>query len=90
MTPPPHPVLSERQIIGCLKSCKLRAVNTPSANDRFIAFHAIRTGSRPTTTHAPTQAVRSEIEKFFVATDELESKELKFLWLEGGRRPGNG
>jgi inorganic pyrophosphatase len=27
--------------------------------------------------------VRSEIEKFFVATDELESKELKFLGWKG-------
>jgi inorganic pyrophosphatase len=32
--------------------------------------------------------VRSEIEKFFVATDELEDKELKFLGWKG-RKTGS-
>ena len=41
----------------------------------------------PAETHPVPKQVRQEIEKFFVATDELEDKQLKFL---GWKSPKTG
>jgi inorganic pyrophosphatase len=54
-----------------------------SAMTASLRSRAIRTANRPTTTRDLPKQVRSEIEKFFVATDELEDKELKFLGWKG-------
>ena len=53
-------------------------------NDRLIAVprHSHREQADHDARDLP-KPVRSEIEKFFVATDELESKELKFLGWKG-------
>ena len=64
-------------IIGVLEVVQTEAGRHPIRNDRIIAVP--RHSHREQAEHAsdlPKQ-VRSEIEKFFVATDELESKELK-------------
>ena len=63
------------------------AARPPRTRSAIIAsspFRGIRNRERNErdASDLPKQ-VRSEIEKFFVATDELESKELKFLGWKG-------
>jgi inorganic pyrophosphatase len=78
------------KIIGVLEVMQTEGGKHAIRNDRLIAV--------PRDSHREQAAadardlskqVRSEIEKFFVATDELENKELKFLGWKGpktGRR----
>jgi len=71
-------------IIGVLEVVQTEAGKHPIRNDRIIAVprHSHRERNERDASDLPKQ-VRSEIEKFFVATDELESKELKFLGWKG-------
>ena len=72
------------KIIGVLEVVQSEKGKKPLRNDRLIAVP--RDSHRE---HADKDArdlpkpVRKEIEKFFVATDELEDKELKFLGWKG-------
>jgi inorganic pyrophosphatase len=72
------------KIIGVLEVVQTEGGKNAIRNDRVIAVP--RDSHREQANHdardLPKQA-RSEIEKFFVATDELESKELKFLGWKG-------
>jgi inorganic pyrophosphatase len=72
------------KIIGVLEVVQTEGGKNAIRNDRLIAVP--RDSHREQADHdardLPKQ-VRSEIEKFFVATDELEDKELKFLGWKG-------
>jgi inorganic pyrophosphatase len=72
------------KIIGVLEVVQTEGGKHAIRNDRFIAVprHSHREQADHDARDLPKQ-VRSEIEKFFVATDELESKELKFLGWKG-------
>jgi len=72
------------KIIGVLEVVQTEGGKHAIRNDRLIAVP--RDSHREQADHdardLPKQ-VRMEIQKFFVATDELESKELKFLGWKG-------
>jgi inorganic pyrophosphatase len=72
------------KIIGVLEVMQTEGGKHAIRNDRLIAVprHSHREQAAADARDLPKQ-VRSEIEKFFVATDELESKELKFLGWKG-------
>jgi inorganic pyrophosphatase len=73
------------KIIGVLEVVQKERGKQKIRNDRLIAVprDSHREKSEDDARELPKQ-VRQEIEKFFVATDELEDKELKFL---GWKRP---
>jgi inorganic pyrophosphatase len=72
------------KIIGVLEVLQKEAGERPIRNDRLIAVprDSHREKSEDNARDLPKQ-VREEIEKFFVATDELEDKTLKFLGWKG-------
>jgi inorganic pyrophosphatase len=72
------------KIIGVLEVVQTEDGKHAIRNDRLIAVprHSHREQAENDARDLPKQ-VRTEIEKFFVATDELESKELKFLGWKG-------
>ena len=72
------------KIIGVLEVVQTEGGKHAIRNDRLIAVpcHSHREQADHDARDLP-KPVRSEIEKFFVATDELESKELKFLGWKG-------
>src|SRR3954468_474405 len=72
------------KIIGVLEVLQKERGKQKIRNDRLIAVprDSHREKSEDDARELPKQ-VRQEIEKFFVATDELEDKELKFLGWKG-------
>jgi inorganic pyrophosphatase len=72
------------KIIGVLEVVQTEGGKHAIRNDRLIAVprHSHREQAEQDARELPKQ-LRSEIEKFFVATDELEEKELKFLGWKG-------
>jgi inorganic pyrophosphatase len=72
------------KIIGVLEVLQNEKGKKPIRNDRLIGVprHSHREKSDKDARDLPKQ-VREEIEKFFVATDELEDKTLKFLGWKG-------
>ncbi|PWT75682.1 MAG: inorganic pyrophosphatase [Proteobacteria bacterium] len=72
------------KIIGVLQVQQSERHRKPIRNDRLIAVprHSHREKADKDARDLPTP-MRQEIEKFFVAADELESKELKFLGWKG-------
>lgn len=72
------------KIIGVLEVLQLKKGKHKLRNDRLIAVprDSHREQADRDARELPKQ-VRNEIEKFFVATDELEDKELKFLGWKG-------
>jgi inorganic pyrophosphatase len=72
------------KIIGVLEVLQSERGKKPIRNDRLIAVprDSHREKADKDARDLP-KPVRQEIEKFFVATDELESKELKFLGWKG-------
>src|SRR2546423_15396111 len=72
------------KIIGVLEVLQNEKGKKPIRNDRLIGVprHSHREKSDKDARDLPKQ-VRQEIEKFFVATDELEAKTLKFLGWKG-------
>jgi inorganic pyrophosphatase len=72
------------KIIGVLEVLQKESGKKQIRNDRLIAVprDSHREKSEDNARDLPKQ-VREEIEKFFVATDELEDKELKFLGWKG-------
>jgi inorganic pyrophosphatase len=72
------------KIIGVLEVVQKEAGKQKIRNDRVIAVprDSHREKSEDDARDLPKQ-IREEIEKFFVATDELEKKELKFLGWKG-------
>jgi inorganic pyrophosphatase len=72
------------KIIGVLEVLQSEKGRKPIRNDRLIAVprDSHREKADKDARDLPTP-MRQEIEKFFVATDELESKELKFLGWKG-------
>jgi inorganic pyrophosphatase len=72
------------KIIGVLEVVQTEDGKHAMRNDRIIAVprHSHREQAEADARELPKQ-VRSEIEKFFVATDELEKKELKFRGWKG-------
>ena len=72
------------KIIGVLEVLQSEKGKKPIRNDRLIAVprHSHREKSDQDARELAKQ-VREEIEKFFVATDELEDKTLKFLGWKG-------
>jgi inorganic pyrophosphatase len=72
------------KIIGVLEVLQSEKGKKPLRNDRLIAVprdsHREQTDKDARDLPKP---VRKEIEKFFVATDELEDKDLKFLGWKG-------
>ena len=72
------------KIIGVLEVLQTEKGKKPIRNDRLIAVprDSHREQADKDARDLPKQ-VRKEIEKFFVATDELEAKELKFLAWKG-------
>jgi len=72
------------KIIGVLEVMQSKEGKKPIRNDRLIAVprDSHREKSDKDARELPKQ-VRQEIEKFFVATDELEAKTLKFLGWKG-------
>jgi inorganic pyrophosphatase len=72
------------KIIGVLEVIQKEARNKKIRNDRLIAVprDSHREKSGDDARYLPKQ-IREEVEKFFVATDELENKELKFLGWKG-------
>ena len=72
------------KIIGVLEVLQSEKGKKGIRNDRLIAVprDSHREKSEKDARDLPKQ-VRTEIEKFFVATDELEDKELKFLGWKG-------
>ena len=72
------------KIIGVLEVVQTEGGKHAIRNDRLIAVprHSRREQADHDARDLP-KPVRSAIEKFFVATDELESKELKFLGWKG-------
>jgi inorganic pyrophosphatase len=72
------------KIIGVLEVVQTEGGKHAIRNDRLIAVprDSHREQAAEDARDLPKQ-VRSEIEKFFVATDELENKELKFLGWKG-------
>ena len=72
------------KIIGVLEVLQTENGKKPIRNDRLIAVprDSHREQADKDARDLPKQ-VRKEIEKFFVATDELEAKELKFLGWKG-------
>src|ERR1700755_1322610 len=77
------------KIIGVLEVLQSDRGKKPSRNDRLIAFprDSHREKADKDARDLP-KPMRQEIEKFFVATDELESKELKFLGWKGPKTSG--
>jgi inorganic pyrophosphatase len=78
------------KIIGVLEVLQSQKGKKPIRNDRLIAVprDSHREKADKDARDLP-KPMREEIEKFFVATDELEDKELKFLGWKGpkaGRR----
>jgi hypothetical protein len=63
-------------------------VSSPNSISRTIASGRAGLSLCLTVARDLPKQVRSEIEKFFVATDELEDKELKFLGWKG-RKTGS-
>ena len=76
------------KIIGVLEVLQKESGKQKIRNDRLIAVprDSHREKSEHNAREIPEQ-IREEIEKFFVATDELENKELTFL---GWRGPKTG
>jgi inorganic pyrophosphatase len=74
------------KIIGVLEVIQKENGKQKIRNDRLIAVprDSHREKSENDARDLPKQ-VREEIEKFFVATDELEDKQLKFLGWKGPR-----
>ena len=72
------------KIIGALELVQIEGGKHAIRNDRIIAVprHSHREEAEHDARELPKQ-IRSEIEKFFVATDELENKELEFLGWKG-------
>jgi inorganic pyrophosphatase len=72
------------KIIGVLEVLQSEKGKKGIRNDRLIAVprYSHREKADKDARDLPKQ-VRQEIEKFFVATDELEAKELKFLGWKG-------
>jgi inorganic pyrophosphatase len=72
------------KLIGVLEVSQKEKGRPKIRNDRLIAVprHSHREKSEDDARTLPKQ-IREEIEKFFVATDELENKELKFLGWKG-------
>jgi inorganic pyrophosphatase len=72
------------KIIGVLEVVQTEGGKHAIRNDRIIAVprHSHREQAEKDARDLSKQ-VRSEIEKFFAATDELEKKELKFLGWKG-------
>jgi inorganic pyrophosphatase len=72
------------KIIGVLETLQKAGGKSKIRNDRLLAVprYSHREQSEHDARKLPRQ-VREEIEKFFVATDELEDKELKFLGWKG-------
>ena len=72
------------KIIGVLEVLQKASGQPKIRNDRLIAVprHSHREQSAHDARQLPKR-LREEIEKFFVATDELEDKELKFLGWKG-------
>src|SRR2546423_3167266 len=72
------------KVIGVLEVMQSEKGKKAIRNDRLIAVprDSHREQADKDARELPKQ-VRAEIEKFFVATDELESKELKFLGWKG-------
>ena len=72
------------KIIGVLEVLQSERGKQGIRNDRLIAVprHSHREKADKDARDLPKQ-VRQEIEKFFVATDELEAKELEFLGWKG-------
>jgi inorganic pyrophosphatase len=72
------------KIIGVLEVLQIEDGKKGIRNDRLIAVprESHREKADKDATELPQQ-LRKEIEKFFVATDELENKELKFLGWKG-------
>src|SRR3954447_12068672 len=72
------------KIIGVLEVLQKESGKHKIRNDRLIAVprDSHREKSEDDARELPKQ-VRQEIEKFFVATDELEDKELQFLGWKG-------
>jgi inorganic pyrophosphatase len=72
------------KIIGVLEVLQMQKGKHKLRNDRLIAVpkDSHREQADKDARGLPKQ-VRKEIEKFFVATDELEDKELKFLGWKG-------
>src|SRR2546423_13697377 len=72
------------KIIGVLEALQKTKGKKPIRNDRLIAVprDSHREKSDKDARDLPKQ-VRKEIEKFFVATDELEAKTLEFLGWKG-------
>jgi inorganic pyrophosphatase len=72
------------KIIGVLEVLQSEKGKKPLRNDRLIAVprnsHREHTDKDARDLPKP---MRKEIEKFFVATDELEDKDLKFLGWKG-------
>jgi inorganic pyrophosphatase len=77
------------KIIGVLEVLQTEGGKHAIRNDRLIAVprHSHREQGENDARALPKQ-IRSEIEKFFVATDELENKELKFLGWKGPKTGG--
>jgi inorganic pyrophosphatase len=72
------------KVIGVLEVLQRQSGKQTIRNDRLISVprDSHREKSESNARDLPKQ-VREEIEKFFVATDELEDKELKFLGWKG-------
>src|SRR4051812_27766074 len=72
------------KVIGVLEVLQIEEGKKGIRNDRLIAVprKSHREKADKDATELPKQ-VRKEIEKFFVATDELEDKSLKFLGWKG-------
>jgi inorganic pyrophosphatase len=77
------------KVIGVLEVVQTEGGKHAIRNDRIIAVprDSHREQAAEDVRDLPKQ-VRSEIEKFFVATDELENKELKFLGWKGPKAGG--
>jgi inorganic pyrophosphatase len=72
------------KIIGVLEVLQKESRKAGIRNDRLIAVprHSHREKSAHDARELP-KPIREEIERFFVATDELEDKELQFLGWKG-------
>jgi inorganic pyrophosphatase len=74
------------KLIGVLQVVQKEKGKPKIRNDRLIAVprNSHREQSEDDARDLPKQ-IREEIEKFFVATDELDNKELKFLGWKGAK-----
>ena len=56
----------------------------------YLRCPGARTRSEPSRCAGPFKAIQDELEKFFIATDELEDKKLEDYWLEGAQGGAKG